>query len=239
MKFLREKVSGFTLVELLVVIAIIAIFAGILLPVVKKSIASSRRLACLNNERQVGAAILLISDRGFMNLRPGTLLGLNGIFTVKGQQWFYAWFGVVANELGLADRTEAPRHADDLSEEEPQLFLCPMANQDTAGWTTDTLSYGLNVVVFTDSLSENSPPNFVRNLTAVSHPSQRGMLADSDGTGRRDYQIKFVTSAAQEDRPGDLHEGGANVVFVDGHAQWVPDEEIFHSGGPFISPGSH
>jgi prepilin-type N-terminal cleavage/methylation domain-containing protein len=53
---------AFTLVELLVVIAIIGILAALLLPVLSQGKEKSRRIACVNNSKQVNLAIRLYAD---------------------------------------------------------------------------------------------------------------------------------------------------------------------------------
>jgi prepilin-type N-terminal cleavage/methylation domain-containing protein/prepilin-type processing-associated H-X9-DG protein len=61
------RLRGFTLIELLVVIAIISILAAILFPVFAKAREKARQTACLNNQRQLTTALLMLAqDRSEM-----------------------------------------------------------------------------------------------------------------------------------------------------------------------------
>ncbi len=54
---MREPKNFFTIIEMLIVIAIIAILAALLAPSLRKALNRARDLGCLNNLRQIGAAI--------------------------------------------------------------------------------------------------------------------------------------------------------------------------------------
>ncbi len=56
-----ERNRGFTLIELLVVIAIIGILAGMLLPSLSRAKESGKRIACVNNLRQLSVSLSLYS----------------------------------------------------------------------------------------------------------------------------------------------------------------------------------
>jgi len=133
--------QGFTLIELLVVVFVILILASLLLPAVQSARESARRVACVNNLKQIGVAIS--SYQSTFSVFPPVDL-LTGVLS-GGPQVFMHCHSPFARVLALCDQTplfdainfsQAPHTAaalianDTYMRTNLAIFLCP----SDSGW---------------------------------------------------------------------------------------------------------
>ena len=197
--------TGFTLVELLVVIAIIALLAALLLPVLSRAKAAGLSAACKSNVHQMGIGLGLYTSqyKEYPPWQPGGFSGAAG-------DWDYILLPFTGSN--------------------PNLFLCP-ARKASSLWTNLTFAnptYGYNAL---GTGPHESPLGLTASL-GNSGVNWRGIaearvLVSCDMIGIGDYlelahQDGDITGALdeQDDYVANRHNGGANVVFCDGHVEY-------------------
>src|SRR6266542_4212642 len=117
---MRRAQFAFTLIELLVVIAIIAILAALLLPALAAGKARAKRIACVNNLKQVGLGIRMWANDN-ADKYPWNLSVSNG-GSMDSPDWT-DHFRVCSNELST-----------------PRILLClaDVQNKAATNWAFAT-----------------------------------------------------------------------------------------------------
>ena len=103
-----NKRLGFTLIELLIVVLIICILFGLFMPVVNSARGAARKVKCMNNERQLGVAILSYAEDN------------NGQLPAGYDENWVPWMTTVTNVLVAAGIPQK-------SGTYPAVFQCPSA----------------------------------------------------------------------------------------------------------------
>ncbi|MDR3707646.1 MAG: DUF1559 domain-containing protein [Capsulimonadaceae bacterium] len=249
------KPKAFTLIELLVVIAIIAILAAILFPVFATAREKARQTSCLNNEKQLGLALIQYSQDYDECLPGGTW----------NQGASMGWAGQV---YPFVKSPNAFRCPDDQTNNAFN-FSSYAINMDLAYVHVGNFAYndnmGLNVAkmnaasltVMLFEVTGNSPASASQGVDQpleYSSPAgyglgnENGNTWDPQGAGRAatcstaGETLKYVTgdmgnrgsiatgTYAQGNvcfvGPLGIHSLGSNFVMCDGHVKWLRGSQV-------------
>jgi prepilin-type processing-associated H-X9-DG protein len=193
MRCSRCTPDSFTLVELLVVFAIIGFLAALLTPMLHKAKAKARAIVCLNHLRQWGLATSLYITENDDFLPPDG--APNGLSTSS------AWYVALPRQLGIKPYHEMPWHTNPAASFGNCIWICPSNTNRSNG--NNLFHYCLNEHV--DATGEADSP--VR-LSAIHSPEITVWLFDN---GKR------AAVAQQNNAHTNIHEKGAQFLFLDGH----------------------
>ncbi len=227
---MRNK--GFTLIELLVVIAIIAILAAILFPVFAQARDKARQTQCLSNSRQMGIAVqMYIQD--WDEATPSVRMMWS--FGTTGTSWIDLVQPYVKTRLLHRCPSDNSPAWDDPQNPRPTSYGF------NAYFDPYHPPYGSPTAPRQMSLaSVYSPAQCVWSAELAERRSTDGMLIRGDhfmamywGNPPRvvDSMLNMRLWDMQRGIPTTLaitrHSGGANYVFVDGHAKWHKFEQTW------------
>ena len=204
----RRARPGFTLLELLVVIAILTLLMGILLPSFKRAREQARDTQCRSHLRSVYIATTtyLHDDDSFPNLNNEPDDG----------SWQYNYLIYDGRDF---DSNFGPLLNDGKSLDTVEVLFCPRQTDPYHSFATAENPWP--VVPLLDTRSSYGRRY---NLSGKAFSQMRGnpaLMADI-------FHLPKVIKSA--------HKNGINAVYLDGHAQWVPDTDSFLTDNELTHP---
>jgi len=183
------RIRAFTLIELLVAMAIIAVLAALLLTAVGRAKSTARAVACRNNLKQWGQAThLFAADHGDFLPKNGSS---GGNSTTEG------WYVDLPDEINLPPYAQMPWRTNASIDPGHSIWICPSNTRRSNG--NNLFHYCLNENV--------NGTNQVR-CASIRRPTAMVWLFDNGGLAPVAHQNNVHTN---------LHNRGAQFVFLDGH----------------------
>jgi prepilin-type N-terminal cleavage/methylation domain-containing protein/prepilin-type processing-associated H-X9-DG protein len=194
---------AFTLIELLMVIAVIAILTALLLSALHRVRGASQATTCRNNLRQWGTATQLYAADHDDFLPPeGKSAPLESDLANPG---YRAWYIQIPEQMNQPRYRDMPWRTNWIIHPENSIWICPANPRrcNASSKTNNLFHYCLNDHV--DGTGINNHPLQMANIR---RPSQVVWLFDNGG---------LAAVAQQNNVHSNLHNKGAQFVFVDGH----------------------
>ena len=231
----RRRTGAFTLVELLVVIAVLGILAGLLIPALHEAKSKGHSITCLNHERQLILAWHVYADEheGRAPKNYGVSRTLQTVADGTFQNWVNNVLDWSTDPMNTNTALLFTGGIGPFLSGQAEVYRCPSDRvlseaQRAEGWRSRTRSYSMNAMVgdageFTISGFNTNNPGYSQffSLTEIPRPSEIFVFIEEHPDTLRDgYFLNNAYSYRWIDLPASYHNGGANLVFADGHAEY-------------------
>jgi len=244
----RGSFRAFTLIELLVVIAIIAILAAMLLPALGKAKRKAQQTSCINNLKQMGAAMSMYAG-DFTGFYPGCIWRIGGTYNYVWTSRLYTYMGNNRNSFRCP--AALPESAWD-----PTINLVVGTTVSTLGGAAPDGTYDKYAVTAVSRFSYgyndwglfkdhgryglggdvDVPENRIKESEVVS-PTQLIAIGDVPAvkTGMNFNANMDVTDDSQyhPQRPANRHSFRTALLFADGHVESPRRNDVISPTGPW------
>jgi len=202
---IRVPRAGFTLIELLVVIAIIAILSAILFPVYARAREKARQTACLSNTKQIALAVMMYTQDVDETIPYAIYKEGSGYIT-----WDEAFFPYTkSGGIYVCPSHETPKKLSNGTYPVSYITNASVIRPNTAGTTSPYALARFKEPASTIALVES---DITSNYQAFQFCSGTAQYTPD--------QVLDPTNAQNKRLAWKRHSGGANYVFLDGHAKW-------------------
>ena len=250
---------GMTLLEVLVVVALLVVLAALLLPALAQAKGKAHRVDCLSRLKQWGGAFHSFAEdnEGWIARECYEPLGevtINNWSQVKGRPQpdgtsdsQDVWYNALPAHLGLPPTSTycPPPERRDFYDRR-KLIHCPSARFPSHVFRP-TYQFPLFSVAMNSQLIRSGPSVSLALLEARD-PTRTVTFLDNLLEGEPKVHPAQETThlgqpGAYANRFSPRHDGGGNLVFVDGHVGWFHGRKVVETregspllGGPILPP---